>query len=891
MSPPELCMISQIHQDLLSDNDTVNKMQRAIQDISDENVDQRTLDVEYDNFCELVIDAIKSHTNYRTIQINKSSNKKRRIRKPRWTDELSQLWNTFCDAEKQWTRADTVHKRTTKQRMKDCQRVFDRAVQRAKRGYWRTQQEYLLSLPQQNPGEFWKYIGRIGVGNERSARNIPMEVVLDDQRVSTNTQTVMNKWRDDFCELLNPVNDPIDAAIPTFDPVRTSLATTALNQLISADEISMALRNSKRGKAVGCDDIPVEALANPQAITYLTELFNKCWTTGLVPHSWKSSIINPIPKCATADRRVPLNYRGISLASSVYKLYCSVINDRLTAWAENNELLCDEQNGFRKGRGCVDHLASLNSLISTRKQQRKSTFACFVDFSKAYDRIDRRLLWTKLETLGLHGNILRTLKQLYTGYKCCVRLNGISTDYFDVLCGLKQGCILSPLLFNIYINDLVDTLNRSGCGIKLDNDRISCLLYADDIALLAENEKDLQDMLDIVHTWCCKWKMKINYDKTQIVHFRPDSRPRSASLFVCGDKTVQLTDKYKYLGLIFTEHLNYDVMAKTVSDAANRALGLLIAKFKMYGGMPFDVFTKLYEALVLSIVNYGSSIWGNREFSCINSIHNKACRTFLGVGRYTPNSAVQGDMGWKMIYHTIWINMCKQWCRSVNMDHDRINKRIFIWCYNQCSNNVKNWTYHVNKVFNKFNMSQLYNNINEHLTVTNVINNAEANIFEYFNEKWYLDVNREHAVRGQGRNKLRTYKLFKNVFETELYVKQIMSRAQRSALARFRCGVAPLRLETGRYERNRLPAEERICTLCNSGVEDECHVLMKCPLYCDIRNEMFLNVQSIDGNFIFKNEQDQFVFLLRDPRVVHVVARTLHDILKRRQSFISNITN
>ena len=149
------------------------------------------------------------------------------------------------------------------------------------------------------------------------------------------------------------------------------------------------------------------------------------------------------------------------------------------------------------------------------------------------------------------------------------------------------------------------------------------------------------------------------------------------SSFTCGSDVITLPDKYTYLGLVFNEFLDYNVMARAVSDSANRARGLVISKFKSCGGMPFDVYLTLYNACVIPIINYGSVIWGFKEYSCINSIQNRAGCFFLGVDRYTPHAAVNGDMGWRDIQHVIWNNISNKWCKYVNIsDHNVAN----FWC-------------------------------------------------------------------------------------------------------------------------------------------------------------------------------------------------------------------
>jgi hypothetical protein len=190
------------------------------------------------------------------------------------------------------------------------------------------------------------------------------------------------------------------------------------------------------------------------------------------------------------------------------------------SWAETNGLITDEQNGFRQGRSTIDHLSSLTSIIETRKLKRLDTFVAFVDFSKAYDRINRSMLWKKLNKNGCPNRMLQALKVIYSNVECCVHVNGFDTKWFGLNTGLKQGCIISPVLFNMYINDLASEIKQLNKGIIINGECLSILMYADDICLIASSESNLQDMLNVLKQWCDKWEMNVNTEKTQIVHFR-----------------------------------------------------------------------------------------------------------------------------------------------------------------------------------------------------------------------------------------------------------------------------------------------------------------------------------------------------------------------------------
>ncbi len=146
--------------------------------------------------------------------------------------------------------------------------------------------------------------------------------------------------------------------------------------------------------------------------------------------------------------------------------------------------------------------------------------------------IDRGLLWERLVNVGVNGKMLGAVKSLYTGVSSCVRVNGLLTDWFDVHCGLRQGCSLSPLSFNLFINDLAVCIKALGKGVNINNELVSILMYADDIVLIAENEGDLQGMLDLLHHWCNINNMTVNCSKSNIVHFRQPSVCKTVFQFI-----------------------------------------------------------------------------------------------------------------------------------------------------------------------------------------------------------------------------------------------------------------------------------------------------------------------------------------------------------------------
>lgn len=276
-----------------------------------------------------------------TVSCGPHSNKKRGTGKPWWSDTLSNMWNDMCEAERIWLRCnDSLQKGQVKSDYVYTRKLFDREVQRSKRLYWYKFQCSILEEVNEDPNLFWKSIGKIGVGSSKNNR-IPMQVVRDDGSISDDVEVVLNKWKHDFSSLLNAnITDSTEnESMPVLENTRYD---PVLNGHITLFEVKKAIDSAKRGKACGIDSVPSEVLKNDTSVSFLHILFNVCFNKGIVPSMWSKSIINPIPKSSTTDRRDPLSYRGITLASSMYKLYSSILNTRLSSWSESNDKFVDE---------------------------------------------------------------------------------------------------------------------------------------------------------------------------------------------------------------------------------------------------------------------------------------------------------------------------------------------------------------------------------------------------------------------------------------------------------------------------------------------------------------------------------------------------------------------
>ena len=285
--------------------------------------------------------------------------------------------------------------------------------------------------------------------------------------------------------------------------------------------------------------------------------------------------------------------------------------------------------------------------------------------------------------------------------------------------------------------------------MPVNNEIVSILLYADDIVLLVETEALLKEL----HTWCLSNSMHVNNGKSNVVHFRVPSIAKTSVNFTCVPDIINVVEKYTYLGITLTEFLDYEATAKIVAQSASRALDPLIAKYKSIGGMPFKVFTRLYDSLVWPVISYGAAIWGTKSYSCINCVQNRAMRFFLSTGKYTPNAAIYEDMGWQTPLVKQWKCICNTWDRLKRMTDNRLNKRVFVWSCSHANKSCENWVYTVKNQFQNLGHGA-YAAFNNVFSKTSLVRDVSNAMLQKFIDDWLQLENELERNRGRGQHDL-----------------------------------------------------------------------------------------------------------------------------------------
>ena len=300
----------------------------------------------------------------------------------------------------------------------------------------------------------------------------------------------------------------------------------------------------KNNRSPGPDGIVIEMYKKTLHLTlpYLHKLFNEVFNSGHFPSEWANSIIYPVHKKGSVN--YPNNYRAISLTDTICKIFVSILNTRLSYWCDKNDIIEEFQAGFRKGYSTSDNIFTLMTLIQKYQSKQNGRFYCiFIDYEKAFDKVKHNELWKALEKINVHGNFLRVLKSIYGNTTACVKTNCGLTKAFKSTVGTRQGCIGSPKIFSIFINDLIKYLKHTCERGIFVSDAISDLfavLFTDDVASFSDTVARLQKQIDAIDTFSQNIEMKINIDKTKSVVFRREGIIKSTEKWFLGWKSIEI---------------------------------------------------------------------------------------------------------------------------------------------------------------------------------------------------------------------------------------------------------------------------------------------------------------------------------------------------------------
>lgn len=423
---------------------------------------------------------------------------------------------------------------------------------------------------------------------------IPTQLTGKDNKILTDKHEIEEEWKTYIREMFadarthTAVNKEAESAPP-----------------ILKSEITHAIKQAKLNKTPGPDEIHTDIikLISEENLDLMQELFNAIYTTSQFPKEWLQSIFIPLPKVKNPKKCS--DFRLISLMSHVLKIFLKIIHNRIYKKCEMD--MSSEQFGFRDGLGTREALFGFNVLLQKCRDQQKNIFLCFIDFEKAFDKVNHDKLIECLENKGLDKNDINIIKELYWNQKAIMRTHVGDTDEIDIQRGVRQGCVLSPLLFNLYSDNIFNsTLKISSEGIKVNGEIINNIRYADDTVIIADSEENLQRLLDKITDEGNRWGLRINTKKTKTMVISKQKNIRCNTLIY--DRPIEQVSKFKYLGCWIDDSLDPDTEIKARIEQA-RSIFIKMRPFLSAKNLNLKLRYRMAKCYVYSVLLYGMEAW------------------------------------------------------------------------------------------------------------------------------------------------------------------------------------------------------------------------------------------------------------------------------------------
>ena len=444
----------------------------------------------------------------------------------------------------------------------------------AKAAFKLVKEEYIKAKLEEfkdDPKKFWNELKNVIPGNKCKSNEVFNLVDSNSMALSNDVaSTYVNNY---FSTIGRTLAVEIGDLTPNENAFLNGLQFTnflLLDRLnldaFTIDEVISEIKNINIYKSSGITNISSRILKDVWQIhpELLQHFLNKSIYNGTFPKAWKHGTVIPIPKIPNPQQVGDL--RPITLLPLPGKIMERLIHNKLYPYLEENNILTSKQNGFRKQHGTPDTIFKLITLIIDNINKKKVTIAVFIDFKKAFDTLDHSILLKKLSQLNLSQNLLKWFESYLSNRSQVTYMNSCTSPIAEITHGVPQGSILGPLLFNLYINDLVNTVQSN------------MILYADDSVVfvaadsLEEAGHILQNDLLNIGTWCKFHKLSINVKKTKAMYFGTKVPEPMVPNIEIANNSLEFVGTYKYFGIHLDSKMSFHYQYKETYRLASYKL-------------------------------------------------------------------------------------------------------------------------------------------------------------------------------------------------------------------------------------------------------------------------------------------------------------------------------
>ena len=545
-----------------------------------------------------------------------TSNNKNKGNVPGWNDHVKQYKQAAVFWRNMWHDNGSPREGTVANIMRRTRARYHYAIRHVKsKKEQLKKQSMALSISQKNSRNLWKETSR--VRNNACCNTNCIDGITGDVEISKH-------FAEKYNDLYNSVTSDKHSLDDIFNVNLQEILTICNNpdivhssnihtHVINVEQIMDSVAKLKLGKSDCSQQIFSDNIINGthRLYVYISLLFSCMLVHGSPPAGLLLSTIVPIPKDKRGNRSNSGNYRAIALGS----LFCKMF-DNIVLSKHYDNLMSDElQFGYKKGASTVLCTALLKETIDYYAERDSDCYMLMLDASKAFDRVEYVRLFTLLRERALCPVVLRLIMNMYVNQCIQIKWNSMISEKYGIANGVKQGGVLSPILFGVYMDNLIKRLKDSNVGCKIGNNYVGVFCYADDLTLISPTLTGLKCMLSICENYADEYKILFNASKSQLLHFTKCNTQEKITVKMKNNKIIESTDKCVYLGIpLHACTLNND-MTSTVRDF-NRKVNNLLADFSFVDSNTLSV---LFDSYCMSI--YGSQLFKLYDKNSVNCIY------------------------------------------------------------------------------------------------------------------------------------------------------------------------------------------------------------------------------------------------------------------------------
>ena len=576
----------------------------------------------------LLIDTYNDVINCLNLSAEKAQKPIRRRReacqgKPGWAQYVKHKHDAAFDAYQLWRDNGKPHHGPYFDNHKKCKLNYKYAVRAIKRNIETIKADNVASnLINNNYNGFWNAV--------RKYNNVK-EILPQQVGKTTGEKEICSKWKEHFSTIYNSVCDSADV---DFHNVTLRHVPIDSDVWFTESQFLIAVLKLENNKSSGRDVIFAEHIkyCSLSMLRVICKLFNSFLLHGFLPKSFMSVLIKPVYKKSGSINDMS-SYRPIALANCFSKLFEAILRDKLLVYLNT----CVNQFGYKRKTGTDFCLYTFKEIIDRYNNANSNVYCCFLDASKAYDRVSHKTIFNMLVVRNVPLIFIRLLAYWYKHQTLAVKWGTCISECFSVSNGVRQGSVLSPYLFCIYVDKISECLNCAGIGCKIKNLLINHLFYADDLVLFSPSSRGLQTLLNICNKCALDLDIIFNETKCKVMVFKTAMFRKCINpIFYLGQHDLKECISYKYLGHFITENRSDDCDIARQCRSIYAKGNSLIRKFHSCSD---EVKVTLFKAHCSSL--YSSYLWSRYTQSAFRKLtvaYHGVLKKFLNFPRCTSNS-------------------------------------------------------------------------------------------------------------------------------------------------------------------------------------------------------------------------------------------------------------